>query len=181
MIINLLPKEYRNQIAHEKLRRFFLLFYIRLFFMIAVGGVLLLPSYFYLTFQERDTQDQVDITRKSIEAQQVDIIEGAIRKANLQIDTLFRQPSTNVTSKLLDEVVLATPDTISFSQLTYDADKKTILIVGTATTRTVFLAFLDKLRASPSIDKVDSPLANLLKDVNTSFTITIYIKESPTS
>ena len=54
---------------------------------------------------------------------------------------------------------------------------KTVIVRGTSQTRDALTSFNNDLRADSVFTKVDLPLTNLIKDVNTDFTITLTYKD----
>lgn len=178
MIINLLPKEYRDDFSYEKMSRFALLFHTRMFLALAVGATLLIPSYIYLTYEAGDISREIDITRKSIETQNVAAIEQVIRDVNAKIAVL-NQPSGSLPTEIIQAIVENTPSQVTVQNMLYNKQNLTVRIDGYASSRDTFLEVLGNLKKDAHFSAVDSPLSNLFRDQEVSFTLTLRIAPQP--
>jgi Tfp pilus assembly protein PilN len=171
---NLLPEEYLRNIGYEKLARFFLLTYIGVGISIVVGAILLLPSFFFLTFQESGVLEQITIAKQSIEAQRIEQMETIILDTNQKLTTLTtstgysRAPATTYIEHIASHLPATTRIT-SFALL----PNSTITLKGDADTRDALLIFVDNLRADSLFSSVESPITNILKERTVTYILTI--------
>lgn len=174
--LNLLPPEDLQRLGHEKLTRFLILSFSLIAAALLVGGVLMLPAYFFLTLQENDTLVQIDLAQKSVQAERVKETENTIEAINAKLQSLEAASSkrTLLSSHIAAIAEHANPG-ISLDWLTFTREKGQVEITGTAPTRGAFLIFLDGLRRDPYFTSIESPVNNLLKDTGVAFTLTILL------
>lgn len=174
--LNLLPPEDLQRLGHEKLARFLVLILGLHTAALFAGGILMLPTYFFLTFQEKDTLIQIDLAQKSIQAERVKETEDAIKAINAKLQSL---DAANSQRSLLSSHIAAVGrhvnPGISLDRLTFARENRKIEITGKAPTREEFLVFLDRLRNDPYFASVESPVNNLLKDTNVAFILTLLL------
>ncbi len=75
-------------------------------------------------------------------------------------------------SKLLKQFFILVPSGITIQHVNFNSDQKEISIDGHAETRDKFLKFKKALEESNLIKKVNSPISNLLHQVDFNFTLT---------
>lgn len=179
MKYGLLPQEYGERIAYEQWARLTLVMHAGIFLVLAVGSVLLLPSYLFLTLQEPSILRQVDIANQSVAAKRVDEAEISIRAVNQQIQ-IFQQIRIGAPSPLttlLSEFAETVPSGVHISTISWDEADRQITIDGKADRRNVLLMFIETLKATSLFKEVDLPVSSLLKEEDISFSLIVYIQE----
>lgn len=169
--LNLLPREDLHAIGYEKLSRIAVRVHILIAAIIGAGAVLLLPTYFFLTFQEVEVVRQIDITKQSAEVHRVNEAETAIQAMNEKLRMLAGTTSPEPVATYFAVVRAETPDGVEISQLSFSRADNGLEVRGTAATREEFLKFLDALRSHALFTNVTSPITNILKDRKLTFTI----------
>lgn len=176
--LNLLPPEDVRRLGHEKLTRFLILVFGVLAAILLTGGILMLPTYFLLTFQEEDVLRQIDIAQKSIATRRTNEAENTIRAINAKLITLdAANVQRSLASSLMAAVAKDTGSGISLDRFSFSRDSRKIELTGEAPTRELFLNFLNRLHGDTHFASVESPVANLLKDTDLSFILTLIIAE----
>lgn len=176
----LLPQEYRERIAHTQWARLALVIHAGIFLIFAVGSVLLLPSYLFLTLQEPGILRQVDIANQSVAAKRVEEAEASIRAVNqrMQIFQQIRIDASSSLATLLSEFAKTIPSGVHISTISWDEAGRQIIINGKADRRNVLLAFLETLKASSLFKEADLPVSSLLKEENISFSLIVYVEDA---
>lgn len=169
---NLLPKEYIQRANYERLSRFFTILHIYVASVITIGTVLLLPSYFFLTYEEEGVRSQIEVAKKGVEVQRVEEVESKIRKINEKFALVATHPFPPV-PEYLDTITGRIPEGVTLTSFAYAKDEQAIKLVGKALERDQFLQFLDNLKTEKTFLSIDSPISNLLKESDLTFTITI--------
>ncbi len=154
--------------------RFFLLFYFYATIVFASGVVLLLPSYFSLTFQEKDILRQIELTKKSVEAKRVEEAEQSIRNVNKKLEILAAHKSSPI-SAYLAALSAKTLGGVTLSSITFSKEKQTLEIRGKASERPYFLKFLENLKEEERFKSINSPISNLLKERDLDFVVTVVL------
>jgi len=178
-ILNLLSPEEQALIGQEKISRLLFAFFGITALLIAVGSVLLLPSFFFLSLKEPSILRQIALSKQSVEAGRVRQAEDTIHTTNEQLTTLFAEniSATAPLSTYLRPIADRTSPAIDIDTILFEGEKNTIAIRGIALSRNDFLSFIRLLENYPAFSSVDSPVANLLREHDLLFNITIFIKE----
>ena len=172
--LNLLPDEDLRSIGYEKLSRFFIIIFVNLAVIIIVGAVLMLPSYFFITFQGSEEAQQVETAKKSIEAKRVQEAEEIIRATNAKLKILSEEGlQARSLSSYLEALSRHVPSGLRVEQLSYGGSDNKMELAGNATTRDIFLSFLSSLRTDASFPEVHSPVTNILRDKDVDFILSL--------
>jgi len=178
-MINLLPEEEKILIKREYTRRLIVVIGIFLFTSVFSAVILLLPSYLPLSSQKQSFESQLDAAKQGLSREKADETESSIRRLNDKL-TFFSQQGENTRqiSVLIKQILSAKSPSIKLLTFTYQKDTREkknerMLIQGTATTRNAFLAFVKALEIVNGVSEVQSPPANLMKDENIEFNLTL--------
>lgn len=171
--LNLLPREDLRNISYEKLSRVGLGIHVLIAIMISTGAVLLLPTYFFLTFQEHDVVRQINITKQSTEIQRVEKAEAAIKAINEKVRLLSSTTLPEPAASYLTAVRTHTPANVSITRLSFSRKDNTVEVQGAAETREDFLRFVAALHTDPLFQEISSPISNILKERKLTFTVSI--------
>ena len=178
--MNLLPPEHQRELRFEAWRRFMVSFGFYFAVVGIIANLLLLPSYFSLSYQLDARHEQLSLIEKSEEYKNMltsDAEVGAVNKV-LRVVTSFEQDYPVVTPLIEDLLGRAGASTTvtSFSYNRTVDGKKAFEIKGIAATRSLFIAFSESIKQIPYIAAIENPTSNILKEVDTTFTLTIDIK-----
>lgn len=140
-------------------------------------AVLLLPSFILVSLQKNEILRQVEFEEANPLTHRVNEVDGRVDKANKQIlglknnllgqDTLF---------SMLSAVLADSPEGVSFQHFIFDRGEKTLSLAGKAKTRASVLELDTRLKKLPLAEKVELPLASLVRETDTDFTIRILLK-----
>ncbi len=178
-MINLLPEEEKELIKREYKRRLIVVIGIFLFISVFSAVILLLPSYLPLSSQKQSFESQLDAAKQRLSREKADEIESSVRGLNDRLAFFSQQgENTRQISALIKQILsVKSPSikllTFAYQKGTQEKKNEQMLIQGTATTRNAFLAFTKALETMSGVSEVQSPPANLMKDENLEFNLTI--------
>jgi len=177
--MNLLPAEYQKSLFYERVNSFVLFIGMRMAFAVLISIILLLPAYFFLTFQEKELRREAAVLGESSRLEEFRGLEADIKDFN---DTLVEFEKAGMAdlsrSDILKDIVARSPFSIKYRTLVYDAKERHVTINGEALARKDLLGFIEKLKESTFVERVDSPISNLLEERNVIFSLTIFLKDS---
>jgi hypothetical protein len=151
---------------------------LTLFIFFVFSTLLLLPAYFFLTFQKNEVVRNLEITEGGSLTKRIDEIAQSV--ATLKKDALdIKKISEN--SEVLSAMVRATleplPRGITLIAARYSPKSGDISFYGTAGTRSALLQFEALLKNNPKIQNVNVPLANLVSETDVPFSISASFKK----
>jgi len=178
-MINLLPEEEKILIKKEYGRRLAVVSGIFLFILVCSAVILLLPSYLPLSSQKQSFESRLNAVKQGLSREKADEVEFSIRGLNDKLEFFGKQgENTRQISVLIKQILSVKSPSVKLSAFTYQEgtqEKKNeqMLIYGIAATRSVFLAFIEVLKTVNGISEVQSSPANLMKDKNVEFNLTL--------
>ncbi len=178
-MINLLPEEEKILIKREYTRRLVVVNGIFLFILVCSAVILLLPSYLPLSSQKQSFESQLDAAKQGLSREKADETESSIRRLNDKLAFFSQQgEDTRQISVLIKQILsVKSPSvklwTFTYQEGTQEKKNEQISIQGIATTRNIFLAFAKTLEAVNGVSEVQFPPANLMKDENVEFSLTL--------
>lgn len=175
--LNLLPPEEKKNVAYV----------IRTRAVIAVAGatgaviamfiILLLPTYFLSKFQETDLLRSVEIERDAERRSGISKKAALIADANGKAGALIKEIGAGgVREGLFESVLKSVPAGIALYAINYSASDQQMSIEGFSPSRAAFLQFLRALESNPAVTKVSSPPANIIKESDIKFSLTLSIR-----
>lgn len=175
--LNLLPPENRARVGYERLSRFFTLFHGIIAVILITGIILLLPTYFFLFFQNSGVAELVSAKRENVESDQARQSEERIKNLNTRLRRLEKEYSANPISvtRYVHDIISRVPDGITLAHFSYQKDSAAITLRGTADTRDNLLRFIASLRSHSEFQNIKSPVENILQERNISFTLSFSV------
>jgi hypothetical protein len=138
--------------------------------------VLLIPSYIYLVFTEKDLQVQSsDIDARS-GVTNIDDVTKTFLSVNSELSALSVNSGSNKLDFFISHISSIIPSGVRIQEINYalnTASTSTIILRGTADTRDTLLSFSKKIQADQLFSNVDLPVSNFAKDTNIDFSMTI--------
>lgn len=181
--LNLLPSENRTRIGYVRLSHFFILAHGGLALLLALGIILLLPTYFFLYFQNKGVAELAETARQKTNQTEAHKTEDRIGEANAILHRLETEYATAATSqnsvtKHMENIVETAPAGITLTHFSFEKDANHIMLRGRAATRNDLLQFVGIIRSNSSFHDVESPVENILQDSNVSFTLSFVVGNS---
>lgn len=170
--LNLLSPQAKAALAYERYRRAVLWFGGGLVAALSIFLVLLLPTYFFLTFQRGEVLRALELEERSEEFVKSREVELLLREVNNFARRIREGERDRIAvSPLLARVAAALPQAVTLSSFQFEEQRRELTLAGHADSRAAFLEFLSALRASPQFSSVTSPVTNIIRERDISFTL----------
>lgn len=178
---NLLPQNISQAVVLEKVRRILVVVGIFISLIIVLGGVLLLPSYFSLVFEQNELAREQSILERTLELKRSQEIEQELSLLNEEVGRIVRNEEGFIlVSNSLGNIVRLAAG-LDYHSLSLKKEGKgqgdgdfVVTLSGTAPTRSSFVSFLERLELQDNFT-VESPFENLLKEKDVFFRLKIII------
>src|SRR3989338_3541995 len=157
MAMNLLPDSYKKTLFFERARRFTRFAGSLLTLVVITGVVLLLPSYFFLYFQEAELARAVAAVERG---ERLD----RCQKKQIPIVAIF------------EDIINRTPPGIVYTSINYSKSQNLIAINGKAPRPVDIIALDAALEKSEFVQSSVYPLTSLLGDRDIAFTLNITVQ-----
>lgn len=172
-MINLLPPEGRSLVKREYWLRVASAYAVLVTIASLVTIAVLLPTYFHVAFQINTVIEDIANVGS---AEDYARLEGEIKTANAISSLLVKStapiPATTIIAKIKELAETAnTIEGISIS--TKEGVVDSIVVTGTARTRSALVGLRDRIEAHELFETVELPISNLAKDENIPFSLTI--------
>jgi hypothetical protein len=171
-MINLLPPQGKKRVLRNYWLRIVSVYFLLLGAAFLVCAVLLLPTYFYISYQINALSNSFEI--ENIEAQKQ--VESEIVKANEISKLLVSTPEVVNDSVIIKEVLMFSEGLASIGSITVvknGREVSEVIVSGSAINRSSLLAFRDAAKEHRFFNEVNIPLSNLAKDQNIPFSLTL--------
>lgn len=179
---NLLPASEQKFLRTEKLfRTVFLAFVLGLLTLAVVAGFFWAMRQI-VTLNAAGIADQAQSLEKAVQESTEGQVQGKINSINTNINFLSNNYNSQPHWTLVLEKLLAlTPTTIKFTKIEGDTKDLTLDISGVASSRTDLIAFQDTLKEADFIEKMETPLSNIIEKENLIFEINLVLKNGSLS
>ena len=173
--MNILPERYQRQYRDERVARYILTGGIGFSVVMSIWTVLLLPSFFYLYFQgnvlaEGNTQAQQRLEQALEFRKEIERVNALTQAA------VASGGQSEYVRVILAKLFAAAPTGITLDRASYMRATRTVILSGTATTRTTLKTFVDVLAKLENVAQAEAPTENFLASTNAKFTITVTLK-----
>ncbi|GEM_PF-2388256 len=174
-ILNLLPPENRNRLGYEQMARFFILVFSTMAAILLTGAILLLPTYFFLFFETKGLDAQVATAELAARSEETQKTETLIRETNTNLKWLKRDHplSPSFVTRHYAAIAAEMPPALTLLSFSYQKKGAAISIRGKAARRGDLIQFMENLRNRAEFTNIQSPVANLLKEENIDFTLSL--------
>ena len=171
---NVLPLEERKKLYDAYRKRVAVLSLALLSVLILAAIVMLIPSLVIFSIKKEAISKQLAFLKESERVTVTGEAVVQIKETREHIKAI--SPDNIVTmSDRIKEVVVKRPSGVFIKSLIVSSPL-TIELRGEATTREVILSYVRALEASKFIEKVDSPISNLINGENSQFVIKVTTK-----
>lgn len=175
-MINLLPDDEIKKLGRERLGRFAVVTGFSLSAIVALGVLLLLPSYLSLLGEKQEVGRELELARRRLYASEVDYIEGEIANFNAKLEASeTNEKEIHSATLILEKVLLLRPAAMRFERVSYEsaalAAPERISLQGHTSSRQELLDFIKRLEDSGLFKKINSPISNLLREKNIDFSL----------
>ncbi|MDO8500140.1 MAG: hypothetical protein Q7S66_05840 [bacterium] len=177
LTLNLLPKQQKENLDYEIYRRMAGFFGFWFSTVVFVFGILILPAFFFVSFQQSDAERTVALEEEAVKASRVSEIENKINSINGFLSAIIsREEKKRVVSEFYGNILSKAPSGVSVSIVKYEPSKNRATVAGEALTRSNLIKFIDLLKADKNIKSVSSPVSNIIQEENVNFKLSIEIQ-----
>jgi len=175
---NLLPASEQKFLRTEKLfRTVFLAFVLGLLTLAVVAGFFWAMRQIVILNAD-GVANQVRSLEKTVQESTEGQVQEKINSLNSDINFL----SSNYTSQphwtlVLEKLGALTPTSIKFTKVEGNTKDLTLTISGVASSRTDLISFQDTLKQADFVEKMETPLSNIIERENLVFEINLVIKK----
>lgn len=183
-MINLLPEEYKREVAHEYAWRFAESFGIGFLVLFMVALFALAPSYIFVYSKGEFVKQEYEalgVRKSALEADQVVASTVADVEKKLALVKPEPVPAPGY-SAVVEAVLLKMVSGVSVDSIIYEGadgaggfSGKTTL-TGVADDRKALLRFRASLEGEGKFLRIESPIENLIKDRNLRYTLFVYVR-----
>lgn len=175
--LNLLPPKEKKALMYEVRARAALVMGGFLGAALVIFLILLLPTLFFLVFQKAEIVRSVEIERQRHEQISLQDRKNQVRQMNdIAVATARHLSDSKSIFELFQSIIVSVPAGIHIDAIRFDWDESTIDINGFSPTRAIFLAYVNALDNHPLLEEVSSPVANLVRENDITFTISASIR-----
>lgn len=173
-MINLLPYKEKRSIERVRLLRMVRTVFLGCTILIAMAGVLLVPTLLTINSRFRIATDQIaSLERDGTLVSSVDL--ATLQKRARSVGTKLATPPTSGPVEYISIVRGAVVAGIGINRFA-TTEGGALAVYGTASTRSVLQSFIKVLESDTRVSAVDSSVSNFVKATNSPFSITITFK-----
>lgn len=177
----LLPPQYFKKLRREKALRLGIMFLMVIDFVLLVGLVFMLPSYFMLVFSQSYVAQRLEAQEATFRRHDVVSLEKEVGFLNTlamryQESEKLRRPFAHVLALLARSYVSGVHVT-NLTMLQKSDGTFSVVLRGSSATREIFLQYAEKLRATKEFASIRSPLSNLLNERDVLFEVEVALQK----
>ena len=173
---NLIPQKEKRIIYNNYRAKIVSFWLVGMMISVLLGAILLLPSYFLTISKLKESNENVEVLKKSVNYQESRHTEEEISNTNKYIKILLQRASGNSIDKYLAKIISLTPSGVHIDSIGYhlvDLKNAEIFLAGESGSREKMIAYVDALKDSNMFIKVDLPIGNLAKEKEITFNLTL--------
>lgn len=176
--INLLPESARLEARYAVWQRVTLRLSVLAAGVIVVAAGALLPSYVLLSFQEAEIKQAAAREEQNPLRGDAERVAQAVAEANSYIRSLrsalnLEQPVNQMAIAILSQVSHG----MRLNHIEFQHASRRFVIAGTAESRNDIIELEKRLSSLSLTEDVISPLTNIVRDTNVSFTMQVIVKQ----
>ncbi len=175
-MLNFLPDKNKKNIILEYILRTFVFLFSFILIALLLLTFLFVPSAFFSKYKNKTVTDQLQSVKMINSTQGIDAV-ALIKKLNGIVKVLSNNNQKNIAaSDLIHKIITLKSSSIkiySISIANDDPNQEKIILTGVADTRDDLTAFDTHLVSDGIFASVDLPVANLIKNTDADFTITL--------
>ena len=168
---NLLPANDKKTITLVKTARLMRVAAFATTSLLIANAVFLLPTFLPLLFERRELKRELSTGKEAREKFQTNTRFQEMKKLSAAVkETRSHISRPQYTSRILDAIVEHGVAGIAVETITV-TETGAISITGRAATRKALIDFEEKFKASEYMENISSPLSNIIRESNISFTM----------
>ena len=171
---NLLTQEDKKILARRDKLTIVLVYILGGLFILAVGLVFLVPSYFLSEYKLEGVENRLDLLKASISAKKNEEINLALNQTRSLVSVLQEESHKESLGGIIAELVsYASPGIYirNFSVAKVSEGGLSLTVKGEASTRSQLLGFVEALKDDPRFSNVNLPIGVLARERNIEFNL----------
>ncbi len=175
----LLTEEEKIKIEAEYKSRRLVVMMFFLMVLLVMGVIGLVPSYIIAVSKERDANTSLAILNKSLSGKTVEELDIWLKNINAKVKLFAPSQDTDKPYEAFKEIIALKPTGIRLTGLTYAKNKTETeyKLEGIADNRRTLVDFQNNLNTSNKFTSANIPVADLAKDKDISFNLTLKPKK----
>lgn len=176
-MINLLPEQIKKNLQSEETNRHVMFFGEMFFALLLFLSLLLFTEELFGQWKIRELDQSIAGISDLPEVKEITQFQKQLRLFKNDIDRMGRlQQGQLRVYAVVKDLVGIVPDTIRLTGLTVDMTSRKIVFSGVAPTRSQLISLKEKLqKESSKYGDINFPLANLLRETDIPFTLSLTI------
>ncbi len=173
-MINLIPPNGHSALKHEYILRIASLYGFILGGVFLASAALMVPTY-VLTSAQLKTAHKDSAAMETMKAAFAEAA-GEIKRINAVMTALRIEKDPVLYSEIIEEIVRSSGEGVTLSTFrgSHTGEKlSSVVVQGTASNRRSLAAFKNTLEASPLFAEAELPIADLARDTNLPFVVTL--------
>jgi len=180
-VANLLTQIDKKVLARRDILTIVFVYILGGLFIMAVGLVFLVPSYFLSQYKLEGVENRLDLLKASISAKKNEETSSALSQTRLILGALQEESSSQTLGGTVVDLISKTPSAVylnNFSvkrNLSAEDGLISLSIDGEASTRKQLLEFTDILKNDPRFKNVNLPISVLAKEKDIIFSLSFVL------
>lgn len=178
-MLNLLPKNYKENVRGEYLRRLSIVVLIGLtltdiFFLVAIS-----PAYISISMRKKIVEEANSSIKNSTNTKDREMILSNIKDLKSRLDTAGAI-SGDIPSEFIDKALQLKGSGIYIQNISYtkkEGRQREVILAGVAASRLSLIDFSKRIKLSDWTLSSDIPLSNLASDKNINFSVSLISKK----
>src|SRR5574343_1050435 len=170
-MINLLPSKEKIVLRQEYKMRLLIVVFFAISILSIIFSIFLAPSYKYSVLKEGIAKKNLELFNSENPDIDVEKLNNEIVKTNEKLSfILSKKSNVFVSESVLEKILLLRTTGISFSQISFDSNSKSVInIFGKAQNRSALKNFKEALGRESAFAVVDLPISNFIKPSDIDF------------
>lgn len=175
---NILSPEEKNRIVKRHQTRILFVWGVSLFVLFVFTWLLLIPSYFMLSLQQKEVLRNLEITKNNPLVERIANIQKVIAFLKRNANDIKRSSGVSeVFSGTTKDLVSALPSGIALTAIKFEEKTSKLFFQGHAETRTDLINLENALKKIERFKDASVPLASLVLNKNIPFSMEVTIQK----
>jgi len=175
--LNLLPYQEQKNLRYELYIKAVWFFGFWLSMLGFIFLILAVPAYFFSVLQLADVERSRDAEAASLKTSGASSIENEINIFSERLKLIVKRENTRYSAAdFISEIFSRAPVGVVVMMVNLDAKRQEAVISGIAKERGALLRFVDALKDSADVKSVSSPVANIIKEEDITFSLSLRTK-----
>ena len=172
---NLLPQHYVQTLKRERATRIVIVASVVLTVVVAITGLLVVPTYFVARNNEKNASQEIEVLRQVLETRESGDAQTEVRTLRAELETIKQMHTERSVITILDELFSVLPADVSVVNIVITED--TVQLDGVAGSRDSLLAYRKSIEENEMFGEIPVSINTLAKQFDVSFTFVTELME----